>query len=48
MSEAVPQFAGLSLTKIGDLGLQLVNVDESPAPKEKEIELAEAKRPPGR
>ncbi|MEY2545168.1 MAG: NADH-quinone oxidoreductase subunit [Verrucomicrobiota bacterium] len=52
MSEAVPQFAGLSLTKIGDLGMQLVNIDASPAPpaapKEKEIELAEAKRPPGR
>ncbi len=52
MSEVVPQFAGLSLSKIGDLGVQLVRIDESPAPapapKADEIELAEAKRPPGR
>jgi NADH-quinone oxidoreductase subunit G len=52
MSEDVPQFAGLSLSKIGDLGLQLMQIDESPAPPpapmSHEIELAEAKRPPGR
>jgi len=52
MSEAVPQFAGLSLSKIGDLGVQVMEINESPAPppapKSTEIELAEAKRPPGR
>ena len=52
MSEAVSEFAGLSLSKIGDLGLHVMNVDESPAPpvdqKSREIEEAEAKRPPGR
>ena len=52
MSEAIPQFAGLSLTKIGDLGQQLLNVDESPAPprapKEHEFEEEDALRPPGR
>jgi NADH-quinone oxidoreductase subunit G len=48
MSEAVPQFAGLSLSKIGDLGVELMPVDESPAPKAAEIEMAEAKKPPGR
>jgi NADH-quinone oxidoreductase subunit G len=52
MSESIPQFFGLSLGKIGDFGVQVMNIDESPAPphapKEDEIELAEAKRPPGR
>ena len=52
MSEAVPQFAGLSLSKIGDLGVQLMQIDESPspppAPKAAEIEMAELRRPPGR
>jgi NADH-quinone oxidoreductase subunit G len=52
MSEAVPQFAGLSLSKIGDLGVQVMQIDESPAPPPApaahEIEKAEAKRPPGR
>ena len=52
MSESVPQFAGLSLSKIGDLGVQVMQIDESPAPppalKAAEIEMAEAKKPPGR
>ena len=48
MSEAVPQLAGLSLSKIGDLGVQVMNIDDSPAPKAAEIELALEKRPPGR
>jgi NADH-quinone oxidoreductase subunit G len=30
MSEAVPEFAGLSLSKIGDLGVQVLPVNESP------------------
>jgi NADH-quinone oxidoreductase subunit G len=52
MSETISQFAGLSLSKIGDLGVQVMQIDESPAPpsapKEGEIEQAEAKRPPQR
>jgi NADH-quinone oxidoreductase subunit G len=52
MSEAVPQFAGLSLSKIGDLGVPVMQIDETPAPppapKAKDIEQAEAKRPPAR
>jgi len=52
MSEAVPQFAGLSLSKIGDLGVQVMQVSESPPPpvdaKSQDIEEAEAKKPPGR
>jgi predicted molibdopterin-dependent oxidoreductase YjgC len=52
MSETVPQFAGLSLTKIGDLGVHVMQVDESPAPPvdpaASNIEKAEAKKPPGR
>jgi NADH-quinone oxidoreductase subunit G len=52
MSEAVPEFAGLSLSKIGDLGVQVLQMNESPAPpsdpKAEDIEQAEAKRPPGR
>ena len=52
MSETVPQFAGLSLSKIGDLGMGLLDINESPAPppapKAAEIELVEEKRPPGR
>ena len=47
MSEAVPQFSGLTLSGIGDLGIQLLNIDESPAPPpaplEGEIEQADAK-----
>lgn len=52
MSEAVPQFAGLSLTKIGDLGIEVMNRNDSPAPPTEplanQIEQAEALRPPGR
>jgi NADH-quinone oxidoreductase subunit G len=33
MSEVVPQFAGLSLSKIGDLGVQVLNVDSTPPPE---------------
>jgi NADH-quinone oxidoreductase subunit G len=32
MSESVRQFAGLSLSKIGDLGVQILNVDLPPLP----------------
>ena len=30
MSETVPQFAGLSLSKIGDLGLHILDIEELP------------------
>jgi NADH-quinone oxidoreductase subunit G len=30
MSETVPQFAGLSLSKIGDLGVQILEMEELP------------------
>ena len=30
MSEKVPQFAGLSLSKIGDLGVQILQMEELP------------------
>jgi NADH-quinone oxidoreductase subunit G len=32
MSEAVPEFAGLTLSRISDLGVQLLNIDETPGP----------------
>ena len=52
MAEIVPQFAGLSLTKIGDLGIQVMQAQESPPPPidpaASDIETAESKRPPGR
>jgi len=52
MSESVPQFSGLSLSKIGDLGVHVMEAHESPSPPEDlaahQIEEAEAKRPPGR
>ena len=52
MSESIPLFNGLSLSKIGDLGVQVMNVNESPPPPvdllSSGIEEAEAKRPPGR
>jgi NADH-quinone oxidoreductase subunit G len=52
MSAEIPQFSGLSLTKIGDLGLPVTKADKSPPPpvdpKEKDIEEAEQKRPSGR
>src|SRR5207249_992724 len=33
MSDAVPQFAGLSLSKIGDLGVHVMQLKESPPPE---------------
>jgi NADH-quinone oxidoreductase subunit G len=52
MSEAIPEFAGLSLSKIGDRGVEVVRATESPPPpvdpEKHNIEKAEAKRPPGR
>ncbi len=52
MAETVSQLAGLSLTKIGDLGLQVMQAHESPPPPvdavARDIETAESKRPPGR
>ncbi|MEY2481106.1 MAG: NADH-quinone oxidoreductase subunit [Verrucomicrobiota bacterium] len=52
MSESVPQFSGLSLSKIGDRGVQLLQIDQSPAPppapEAHEIEKAEGQRPSGR
>jgi NADH-quinone oxidoreductase subunit G len=32
MSESIPQFAGLSLSKIGDLGVQVMEAEENPYP----------------
>jgi NADH-quinone oxidoreductase subunit G len=52
MSQAIPHLAGLTLSKIGDLGVKIENINESPAPviepATHDIETAEAKRPPGR
>jgi NADH-quinone oxidoreductase subunit G len=52
MSAEIPQFAGLSLSKIGDLGVHVIEENESPPPpvdpKAEDIEEAEKKRPPGR
>jgi NADH-quinone oxidoreductase subunit G len=52
MSDAVPEFAELSLSKIGDLGVQIMRANESPAPPidsaAENIEKAESERPPGR
>jgi NADH-quinone oxidoreductase subunit G len=52
MSAEVPQFAELTLSKIGDLGVRVIEENESPAPpvdpKAEEIEEAEKNRPPGR
>jgi NADH-quinone oxidoreductase subunit G len=52
MSAEIPEFTKLSLSKIGDLGVHIVNVRESPPPpvdpKAKDIEKAEKKRPSGR
>ena len=52
MGESVAEFAGLSLGKIGDLGIELLQVSETPAPpaepKADDIERAEAKHPPQR
>jgi NADH-quinone oxidoreductase subunit G len=52
MSAEIPQLNGLTLSKIGDLGVHVVQENESPKPphdpKAKDIEKAEKKRPPGR
>jgi NADH-quinone oxidoreductase subunit G len=52
MSESIAQFNGLSLAKIGDLGVHVMDANESPPPpfdpESTEIERAEAQRPPGR
>jgi len=52
ISAEISQFHGLTLGKIGDLGVHIIKEDESPRPprdsKEKDIERAEKKRPPGR
>ena len=52
MAGAVPQLAGLSLSKIGDLGVQVMQAHESPPPPvdptAAAIEKAESQRPPGR
>jgi NADH-quinone oxidoreductase subunit G len=53
MSAEIHQFHGLTLSKIGDLGVHVIKEDdESPRPprdpKERDIERAEKKRPPGR
>jgi NADH-quinone oxidoreductase subunit G len=52
MAEAVPQLAGLSLSRIGDRGIQIMQVNDSPAPPvdpgSKDIEKAESQRPSGR
>ena len=52
MSAEIPEFTGLTLSKIGDLGVHVVEEDESPRPprdpKAKDIEKAEKKRPVGR
>ena len=52
MSTEVSEFGGLTLGKIGDLGVQVTEADKSPPPpidpKEHDIEEAENKRPAGR
>jgi len=52
MAEAVPQLAGSNLSKIGDLGIQVMEAHESPPPPvdaaAAAIEKAESQRPPGR
>ena len=52
MSQWAPQFAGLSLSKIGDQGVHITDAYESPEPPvdplSHDIEDADAKRPPGR
>ena len=48
MSESVPAFSGLSLSKIGDLGIQVLQENEAPpapsAPGEHDIERSPSKR----
>ena len=52
MGEAVPELAGLTLAKIGDLGVQVMEAHESPPPPvglaAENIEEAESERRPGR
>jgi NADH-quinone oxidoreductase subunit G len=52
MSTEISQFHGLTFSKIGDLGVQVITEDESPRPpvdpKAMDIERAEKKRPAGR
>jgi len=52
MSDSVPALARLSLSKIGDLGVHVMDVSKSPPPpvdaKVRDIEEAEAKKPLGR
>jgi NADH-quinone oxidoreductase subunit G len=52
MAQGVPQLAGLSLSKIGDLGIPVMEAHESPSPPidvaAAAIEKAESQRPPGR
>ena len=52
MSAEFSEFSGLTLSKIGDLGVQVTEADKSPPtpvdPKEHDIEDAEKKRPVGR
>ena len=52
MAAEISELQGLTLSKIGDLGVHVMNVDRSPEPpvdpKETDIEEAEKKRPPGR
>ena len=39
MSQSVPQFAGLSLSKIGDLGVQVIDVNRDARPAELTIRI---------
>src|SRR6266478_4344313 len=52
MSAEIPELAGLTLNKIGDLGVNVTKEDESPRPpidpEAKDIEKAEKSRPAGR
>jgi hypothetical protein len=34
MSQSVPELAGLSLSKIGDLGMQVMEIKSAPSPTE--------------
>jgi len=52
MSAEIPKLAGLTLSKIGDLGVQIIKKDEAPQPpidpEAEDIEKAEESRPAGR
>jgi hypothetical protein len=39
MSEAVPELNGLTLSRIGDLGVQLLQTDRSPKPPGEPAEI---------